>query len=419
MKSVMQRGRKSTLNLKQRIVCHAENGLRSVPIEKTIQHIEQFFLKSPVEAQFTFVKKGSGRINRAILKYHSPEGKSEDKHYFGKGLTIGQNIASAGFEFFERYCARMSPDDPIREASFHEVSGQAVDPRLFHLGNSSFDSSLKIDWIWGYSLTREIPVLLPANLVFLPYLPDIMEKHIVLSDSNGIAAGNNPEEAILHALLEVIERDQLNISEYNRLPVRRIAPESIPDVCRPLLKDLKSKGFLVHLFAGSSDLPIPFMIAFLQHGKTASRCSVAYGSYPDPVIALERALTEAVQMLPPSGSHKAWLESGAPEFFRSGSQAEIPFSSVKNLATNDIRETIRKCISILEDIGSEVFVVDLSHPDIPFPAVRVLATRLQPRLNGDSLRFSDRFFEVPVKLGFWDHKKTVSEIKLWSICGYR
>ncbi len=419
MMFTMERGRKRTLNLKQRFVCHAENGLRSVPIEKSVQHIEHFFLKSPIEVQFTFFKKGSNGINRAILKYHSPEGKSEDRHYFGKGLTIGQNIASAGFEFFERYCAMMMPDDRIIAASYDEVSQKAVNPLSFHLGNSSFDTTLKIDWIWGYSLTTNKPVMVPANLVFLPYRPDKMEKHIVLSDSNGIAAGNNLEEAILHALLEVIERDQVNISEYNRLPVRLIAPESIPDVCRPLLDNLNSKGFLVNLFAGSTDLPIPYIIAFLQHRKILSRCSVAYGSYPDPVIALERALTEAVQMLPPSGNHKGWLGSGAPEFYRSVSQEEIPFSSLKNIATNDIRETIWKCVSILGEIGSEVFVVDLSRPDIPFPTVRVLATRLQPRLNKDSMRISDRFFDVPVKLGFRNEPFSVQEVKTWPICGYR
>ncbi len=416
---MMERGRKRTLNLKQRLVCHAENGLRSVPIEKTIQHIEHFFLKSPLEVQFTFIKKGSGGINRAILKYHSPEGKSKDQHYFGKGLTIGQNIASAGFEFFERYSARMRPDDRIREASYVELSGKAVDPRLFYLGKSPFDPALKIDWVWGYSLTREIPVLVPANLVFLPYRTDKMEKQIVLSDSNGIASGNNLEEAILHALLEVIERDQVNISEYNRLPVKLIAAEGIPDICQPLLKNLKSKGFGVSLFAGSSDLPIPFIIAFLHHRKVISSCSVAYGSYPDPVIALERALTEAVQMLPPSGNHKGWLESGAPEFYRSGSPEVIPFDSIKNLATNDIRETIWKCVSILGDIGSEVIVVDLNHPDIPFPTVRVLATHMQPRLNEDSMRLSERFFDVPVRLGFRNTPLASHEVKTWPICGYR
>jgi thioglycine synthase len=407
------------LHLRKRLVCHAENGLRSVPIEKTIQKIQQFFLKSPIEVQFSFIKKKLGGINRALLKYHSPSGSSGDKHYFGKGLTVGQNIASASFEFFERYCAVMRPDDLITEASYNELSDKAVDPLLFNLGNSSFTPSSKIDWVRGYSLSRKIPVLIPANLVYLPYQAENNEKHIVLADSNGLASGNNIEEAILHALLEVIERDQLNISEYNRLPFKRIVPESVPGVCKPLLENLERKGFEVHLLWGNSDLPIPFIAAFLQHRNISSRCAVAYGSYPEPTIALERALTEAVQMLPPSGNHKAWLKSGAPQFFKSVPPDEIDFGAVKNSATDEIRENIEICVSMLKDIGSEVFVVDLSRHDIPFPAVRVLATRLQPRLNEDSMRLSKRFFEVPVKLGFKDYQSTISDIKLWPICGYR
>ena len=414
-----EEGGESILHLRKRVVCHAENGLRSVPIEKTIQKIQQFFLKSPIEVQFSFIKKRLSGINRAILKYHSPSDNSGDRNYFGKGLTVGQNIASASFEFFERYCAGMRPDDPVTEASYNEVSDKAVDPHLFNLGNSSFTPSLKIDWVRGYSLLRKIPVLIPANLVYVPYQAERDEKYIVLADSNGLASGNNIEEAILHALLEVIERDQLNISEYNRLPFKRIAPDSVPDVCNPLLENLEKMGFEVHLLCGSSDLPIPFMTAFLQHRKTLSRCSVAYGSYPDPTIAVERALTEAVQMLPPSANHKAWLKSGAPGFFKAACPDEIDFGAIKDYATDDIRDNIEICVSILKDIGSEVFVVDLSRPDIPFPTVRVLATHLQPRLNQDSMRLSKRFFEVPVKLGFKDRQTTISDVKLWPICGYR
>jgi len=410
---------KATFRLRHRVVCHAENGLRSVPIDTTIRDMERFFLQSPLEIQFTFVKRGLRGINRAVLKYHSPEGKSEDKHYFGKGLTIGQNMASACFEFFERYCARMRPDDRLLEASYHEVARKAVDPRLFDLGKTTFTPETKIEWVPAFFLTRNIPVLVPANLVYLPYQADSLEKHIVLSDSNGIASGNNMEEAILHALLEVIERDHVNIGEYNRFPYRRINPGSVPEVCHPLLKNLEKKGFRVYMLSGYTDLPIPFITVFLQHRKITSRCAVSYGTYPDPVIALERAITEAVQMLPPSVNHKEWIKSGAPQFFQTEFPEVIPFGSIPNIATNDILENIEICVDALKEIGSEVFVVDLSRPDIPFPAVRVLATRLQPRLNEDSLRLSDRFFEVPVKLGFHHRQRTASEIQLWPICGYR
>ena len=64
-----------------------------------------------------------------------------------------------------------------------------------------------------------------------------------MSDSNGLASGNNMEEAILHGLLEIIERDQVFISEYNRLPFKRIIPESVPGACKPTIDRLTDKGF--------------------------------------------------------------------------------------------------------------------------------------------------------------------------------
>jgi ribosomal protein S12 methylthiotransferase accessory factor len=410
---------KPAFRLRHRMVCHAENGLRAVPIEQTIRNMERFFLQSPLEIQFTFVKKRLNGINRAVLKYHAPEGKSGDKHFFGKGLTVGQNMASACFEFFERYCAQMRPEDRMLEASYREVARRAVDPRLFDLGKTTYTPDLKMEWVPARSLTRNRPVLVPANLVFLPYQADSLQKHIVLSDSNGIASGNNMEEAILHALLEVIERDQVNICEYNRFPFRRIDQQSVPEVCQPLLMSLEKKGFRIHILSGYTDLPVPFIVVFLQHTKIASRCAVSYGTYPDPVIALERAITEAVQMLPPSVNHKSWIKSGAPQFFQTEFPEVIPFGSIPDISSGDILKNIQICVAALKEIGSEVFAVDLSRPDIPFPAVRVLATRMQPRLNRDSMRLSARFFDVPVKLGFRKEPLPVSEVRLWPICGYR
>lgn len=106
------------------------------------------------------------------------------------------------------------------------------------------------------------------------------------------------------------------------------------------------------------------------------------------------------------------MQSGAPQFFQTEFPEVIPSGSIPNIATNDILENIEICVTALKEIGSEVFAVDLSRPDIPFPAVRVLATRMQPRLNEDSLRFSERFFEVPVKLGFLEEQRTIAGVRL-------
>ena len=65
---------------------------------------------------------------------------------------------------------------------------------------------------------------MPANLVFCPYEPPGSGKGIAWMDSNGLAAGNDLEEAVLHGLLEVVERDAIMISEHNRLPPIGMSP---------------------------------------------------------------------------------------------------------------------------------------------------------------------------------------------------
>jgi ribosomal protein S12 methylthiotransferase accessory factor YcaO len=137
------------------------------------------------------------------------------------------------------------------------------------------------------------------------------------------------------------------------------------------------------------------------------------------MLALERALTEAIQLLPPSFNHKKWLKSGAPQFYLSNLNDEIHFDALKNQATLNIKENIERLVSILKEIDSEAIVVDLSQPDIPFPSVRVLATKLQPIIRKDSVRLSQRFFDVPVKLGLRSRPIPKSEVKIWPICGYK
>jgi len=74
----------------------------------------------------------------------------------------------------------------------------------------------------GHDLMNDVEVFVPANAVFHPYEP-----RAVLSCSaatpTALPPENTIEEAILHGLLEVIERDALSIAEYTRNPGREIA----------------------------------------------------------------------------------------------------------------------------------------------------------------------------------------------------
>ena len=415
-----KRGLKRGIAFRSLRVRYSGNGLRSVPLHTTLANIEKYLLAGDVEAQFVMIRRAADDTVRAFLEYLSPLDETERTRYFGKGTSGGQALVSACMEFVERASAEMRPEDSLLEAGYTEVASDACDPCLFSLSpEAAFVSTQKIDWVWGYSLTRSQPVLVPANLVFFPYEADHDEKTISWTDSNGLASGNNLEEAVLHGILEVVERDAVVISEYNRLPQAEIRKEGFPVEVLRLLESLAASGFAFSFRAVPTDIPIPAVAAFLQKVKEPENCCVAFGCHLDPSLALSRALTEAIQLLPPSVNQEEWYRAGSAGRYADSPSREIPLDGLKNLASSDLKDNIETCVALLKGIGSEVIVVDLSLPDIPFPAVRVLATGLQPLPHQGDMRLSPRFFEVPVKLGLRNESLDPVDVKIWPLCGYR
>jgi ribosomal protein S12 methylthiotransferase accessory factor YcaO len=415
-----KRGLPRPLDFRSRHTRHTENGWRSVPLSTTLDRLERFFLASEMEAEFQIFSRRAGGPGRAFLKHLAASGRKGDRISCGKGLSPGQALASACMELLERHCAAPRRHDAVRQVPYTRVAGEAVDPRRFVLAaKMAYDPTAKIDWVWGYSLTRAVPVLVPANLVFYPYAPRRGSQVIAGTDSNGLGAGNNMEEAVLHGLLEVIERDAVMISEYNRLPAPGIPPRGLPDACRPVLDLLEKAGYRWSFKAVPTDWPFPVVAAFIAREKDPRDRSVAFGSHLGRAQALERALTEAIQVLPPSANHAGWLRSGSSERYARRASKKKAFARLADHPTDDIKTGIERCVAVLRDAGSEVIVVDLSLPDIPFPAVRVLATGLQPSLRKSDKRISARFSDVPVKLGFRARPRSPDEVEIWPLCGYR
>jgi ribosomal protein S12 methylthiotransferase accessory factor len=195
---------------------------------------------------------------------------------------------------FDSY-ANLGPDALHPEAcgAYDEGAAEESDP-----GFVRFSPDLKVHWVWGYSLTRQSPVLVPEQLV---YYCDFQrpEPLFVYGSSNGCATGTSLEEAILHALWELIERDAFLISWFGRLPLRRIDPWS----CRTretlfLFDRLEHCGYEPLLFDMRLDLDIPAVMAVarrrdrgLGHLLFAAGCSL------DPEAAIQSALCETASYI--------------------------------------------------------------------------------------------------------------------------
>jgi len=324
-------------------------------------------------------------------------------------------------EFVERMCARRSPNEPAIEAGFVDVRSRARDPyELVIPRGKTYSPRLKIEWVWGYSLTYGKPVLIPANLVYCPYVPRGKAAQVVPADSNGLASGNVLEEAILHGLLEVVERDARVIMEYHRL--------NMPDVPEPsknrgalggVFGKLKSSGVGVTIKDITTDIPVPSYGVFLR-GRYSGREARAYasGTHLDSRIALSRALTEALQMYPRCRNYRKWIRSGPLDHLFASAGRKARLSAVKSPPFRDLKSAVEFCVKTLATFGAEVIVVDLSLPDTGFTVARVCVTGLQPVIHPSVLRLSRRLFETPRRLGYETPSLRADEIKPREFCGF-
>jgi ribosomal protein S12 methylthiotransferase accessory factor len=124
----------------------------------------------------------------------------------GKGLTHVDAQVSALMEAIEHWHAE-HPVAPIRRACRAELTAKgrrALSPRGLEGGPPTGRvDRLALDWVEGVELVSGEPAWIPA------YAASYHRDQPFAFSYNGLASGNHPVEATLHALYEVIERDSL------------------------------------------------------------------------------------------------------------------------------------------------------------------------------------------------------------------
>ncbi|HAG82262.1 MAG TPA: adenylate cyclase, partial [Cyanobacteria bacterium UBA12227] len=161
-----------------------------------------------------------------------------------------------------------------------------------------FDEEREIDWTPVWSLSTEEFKYLPTAYCYYGYPKS--EKPDCWADSNGCAAGNTLEEAILQGFLELVERDSVALWWYNLLRKPGIDLDSFDD---PYFQDLKRYYQTLNrelwVLDITSDLKIPTFAAISRRKeREVEDIVLGYGTHFDPAIAIQRALTELNQVLP-------------------------------------------------------------------------------------------------------------------------
>ena len=146
----------------------------------------------------------------------------------GKGMTLEGGLGSSHGEFIERYAgtraylrARRDGEIVLAKASEMRPRGRILGPgslRLFAEEQYAsvgfpflpFTEESKIGWVQGNDSSGE-PVWLPAVLVFLGYREEPGEERIGYPTTGGLCYGRSEEEATKTAIMEIVERDAINL----------------------------------------------------------------------------------------------------------------------------------------------------------------------------------------------------------------
>lgn len=227
--------------------------------------------------------------------------------YSGKGISETNARISAIMESFER-CLAEQPEVSINlsgiELESERVTGTYESlcdsyPTLYPdalLLPQHVAAHTNLEWVMGHDLMNDVEVFVPENAVFHPYNPQRWNP-LFRSNTNGLASGNTIEEAVLHGLLEVIERDALSIAEYTRNPGREIELTESDGINFKLKRKLEEAGITVKIWLLDSDVNVPTVVTALDDTvlKDPALLVMGAGSHLSPEIAVTRALTEAAQ----------------------------------------------------------------------------------------------------------------------------
>jgi ribosomal protein S12 methylthiotransferase accessory factor len=330
----------------------------------------------------------------------------------GKGFTAVQAQVSLTMEGIERYCSEFREEYRNRLVldSYRNLrkKGLAVlDPEALILPQfSQYAPDDRFHWVSGYDLIGGEEILTPACTVYHPFHLD--DKSLINTHTDGIASGNTLEEAVFHALMEVIERDAWSIAKFSGDPRDAVAIEDRPE--NRFLLDIVEKfnRAEIEIIAKdiTSDIGIPVIAAFSQDLKQESMIPIdGFGAHLDPKVAMARALTEVattralfIQKYGFDGLREDlpayYFMDNAEEDFRFYAHAEKDLAEMEVGYHEDLLEDIKQSSGILQSHGYErLIVVDLTRPDVGLPTVRVIVPGMEA-FCFDRTRKGPRLFRI-------------------------
>ncbi len=335
----------------------------------------------------------------------------------GKGATPVAARVSAIMEVIERFSAEADGREMV-SGSHSELSGEypLLSPEEMILPGY-INPDAVISWVWAYDIIRDEPILVPAHGVFHPL--DSSYGNFFRTHTNGIASGNTREEAIFHALAELVERDAWSLAEVTR-NAGPVVVDITDERCLQVIESFREAGVEVIVRDITSDIRLPTIVAICDDVKLkdpALLCTGA-GTHVCPEIAVLRALTEVAQSRATQLYVDGTKSTGANMRRVMGydrtkrmnkiwfaNDAESSYGSIGAFRSDDFLTDIGYVLDELKRVGLDrCIVADLTREDIGVPVVRVIVPGLEV-LTMDPDRMGERCRDAAkngYKPGVWD-----------------
>ncbi len=362
----------------------------------------------------------------------------------GKGTTQKQALASALAELAERFSAnlyfkRMYPDyNQIKNSRLlqfinrEHLSGYQFSHQddlenkirieeLFKNSNIPFtekqinvlkNMDVAKHWVDGYSVLTKKPVKVPLRLLQ------------IINRANGVASGNRLEEAIVHASCEIFERHSLSEVFAKKIITPTFDLSTLKE--KSIKKTIKvyernNIRILIKDFSFGNRFPVVAVVFINDNLEESNSYNYKFehirvnaGASYNPGIAITRCFTEKIagmrlsvfkkgytsiyedNLIKKLGAKVTVNESylglirksrffGDKKFLTKGKV--IPF--IQNKETYNFLMEIDYIKETCKKLKSDFIVVNLTHPILQFPTVRVIIPGYSSTLNFLNYEFED------------------------------
>lgn len=316
----------------------------------------------------------------------------------------------------------------------------ALLPEFFGESKREVLKESKLSWIMGKSLITDTKIMVPAQLVYVPYLYYKSEPILQLPISTGAAEGATIYDAIYRGICEVIERDSFMIHYYNKLNSPQISLQSLRNKkISKIIRIFEKYNLELCINDITTDINISTVVATVidRTGMGPAVCvglKAGFDMNQNVIGAIEEALMvrswvrdEYMYLKPKHTPPKiiSSIEDRASfwypkntihylDFWLSEKNSKSPYKLHK-FRQNSYQEKVRELIKILASKGYDVIYVDITVPTIHkygIKVVKVIIPQLQPLHLDEKYPYFTfpRLYNAPVDMGIVDKPKALEEL---------